>query len=361
VFLAKFSQLLIKPPRNLQYWMMPLPWVYRALLLNEFTSDDYAEGDPSEGEKILASWGFMYKGEPFTREWIGYCFAYLIPFVSKSETFNRFVVAFGDFIYHEDIYSPILSHLFHYLQLLLCMVASAACLNYLRMEPKPASAAPEPETEEEEEKDDGDVNESPLEDSFIPVDLSFKDLCYDVKSSKGSEKLRLLNNVSGVFSAGRMCALMGESGAGKTTLMDVIALRKASGNISGEVLLNGFPQEKISFRRCSGYVEQFDVQSAELTVRETIRFSAQLRLERSNPVFDSPNGLEDHVDYIIKTLELTREADILVGNEEEGGLTFEQKKRLSIAVELAVRKKSFVCEIFCFMATLISNEFGGSC
>ena len=78
-----FCQLITKPPRNLiQYWMMPLPWVYRALLLNEFTSDKYAEGDPSEGEKILASWGFMYKGEPFTREWIGYCFAYLIPFVS---------------------------------------------------------------------------------------------------------------------------------------------------------------------------------------------------------------------------------------------------------------------------------------
>jgi len=39
--------------------------------------------------------------------------------------------------------------------------------------------------------------------------------------------------------------------------MDVIALRKGSGNISGTVLLNGFPQEPISFRRCSGYVEQF--------------------------------------------------------------------------------------------------------
>ena len=50
---------------------------------------------------------------------------------------------------------------------------------------------------------------------------------------------------------------MGESGAGKTTLMDVIALRKRSGEISGDVLLNGFPQEPISFRRCSGYVEQF--------------------------------------------------------------------------------------------------------
>ena len=95
---------------------------------------------------------------------------------------------------------------------------------------------------------------------FVPVDLSFDNLCYDVKASTGGETLRLLNNVSGVFSGGRMCALMGESGAGKTTLMDVIALRKTSGTITGDVLLNGFPQEEVSFRRCSGYVEQFDVQ-----------------------------------------------------------------------------------------------------
>ena len=65
--------------------------------------------------------------------------------------------------------------------------------------------------------------------------------------------------------------------------MDVIALRKggvislggskASAGVSGEVLLNGFAQEENSFRRCSGYVEQFDVQSPELTVRETIKVS----------------------------------------------------------------------------------------
>lgn len=78
-----------------------------------------------------------------------------------------------------------------------------------------------------------------------------------------------------------------------------------------------------------------DVQSAELTVRETIQFSAQLRLEKSNPVYETPGGLNQHVDFIIKALELTRESEVLVGNEEDGGLTFEQKKRLSIAVELA--------------------------
>ena len=67
-------------------------------------------------------------------------------------------------------------------------------------------------TETEEEKEEGDkedeVAKASLRDAaFIPVDLSFKDLCYEVKASTGSEKLRLLNNVSGVFSAGRMCAL----------------------------------------------------------------------------------------------------------------------------------------------------------
>jgi ABC-type multidrug transport system ATPase subunit len=61
--------------------------------------------------------------------------------------------------------------------------------------------------------------------------------------------------------------------------MDVIAIRKRSGTITGSILMNGWPQETVSFRRCSGYVYQFDVQSPELTVRETILFSARLRLD----------------------------------------------------------------------------------
>lgn len=77
------------------------------------------------------------------------------------------------------------------------------------------------------------------------------------------------------------------------------------------------------------------MQSAELTVRETITFSAVLRLDRSDPVFESLDGLKQHVNLVIDMLELTNEADLLVGNTEEGGLTFEQKKRLSIAAELA--------------------------
>jgi ABC-type multidrug transport system ATPase subunit len=130
-----------------------------------------------------------------------------------------------------------------------------------------------------------------------------------------------------------MCAVMGSSGAGKTTLMDIIAMRKTTGSVEGDIRLNGFPQDETAFRRCSGYVEQFDVQTQQLTVRETVLFSARMRLDALKVEKDEDK--QAFVDNVLKTLELTPLADVLVGNSTEGGLTFEQKKRLSIAVELS--------------------------
>lgn len=145
---------------------MPLSWVYRALILNQFTSEDYPD---ATGQAILRSQGFLYDGEPFAQEWIGYAFAYLLPFLA------------------------------------ICMVTSAACLRYLRMQPKPQGT---PNVAKDEKEDESLSNHAFAKDaSFVPVNLSFKDIRYEVKASKGSEKLRLLNNVSGVFRAGRMCAL----------------------------------------------------------------------------------------------------------------------------------------------------------
>lgn len=146
--------------------------MYRALLLNEFTSDDpeYADG---KGEQILAASGFLYKGEPFTRDWIAYCFLYLFFF------------------------------------LIVVMSASAFALSRYRMAPKPKSSptSEKEETMQESEKETEEEGSSSEDAAFLPVQLSFKDLSYEVKSSKGSNTLRLLNNVSGVFSSGRMCAL----------------------------------------------------------------------------------------------------------------------------------------------------------
>jgi ABC-type multidrug transport system ATPase subunit len=125
---------------------------------------------------------------------------------------------------------------------------------------------------------------------------------------------------------------MGSSGAGKTTLMDVLALRKSTGEVSGKILMNGHPQEEKSFRRCTGYVEQFDTQSPQLTIRETVEFSAQLRLDEKTT---SSEAIPKFVDQVLYMLELTNLQDLQVGSDEEGGLSFEQRKRLSIAVEVA--------------------------
>jgi ABC-type multidrug transport system ATPase subunit len=97
--------------------------------------------------------------------------------------------------------------------------------------------------------------------------------------------------------------------------------------------LNGHPQEELSFRRCAGYVEQFDVQSAQLTIRETCDFSAKLRLESSAPEVTT-ESISKFVDQTLHMLELTDIQDLQVGSDESGGLSFEQRKRLSIAVEL---------------------------
>lgn len=81
-------------------------------------------------------------------------------------------------------------------------------------------------------------------------------------------------------------------------------------------------------------MEQFDVQSPELTVRETVIFSARLRLDPE--VVKTDEEKLAFVDQILEEVELSNLADSLVGFDDGvGGLSFEQKKRLSIAVELA--------------------------
>ena len=100
--------------------------------------------------------------------------------------------------------------------------------------------------------------------------------------------------------------------------MDVLALRKSSGKITGDVRVNGHAQEANSFRRMSGYVEQFDVQSPQLTIRETVEFSTKMRLDESIQVETKLKFSEQ----ILEKLELLNIGHLLVGN-----LSFEQTKR----------------------------------
>jgi ABC-type multidrug transport system ATPase subunit len=60
--------------------------------------------------------------------------------------------------------------------------------------------------------------------------------------------------------------------------MDVLAGRKTSGYIEGDIRISGYPKRQETFARISGYCEQSDVHSPQLTVHESLIFSAALRL-----------------------------------------------------------------------------------
>lgn len=90
--------------------------------------------------------------------------------------------------------------------------------------------------------------------------------------------MELLNDISGSFRPGVLTALMGVSGAGKTTLLDVLAGRKTSGYIEGNITISGYPKKQETFARVSGYCEQNDIHSPNVTIYESLMLSAWLRL-----------------------------------------------------------------------------------
>ena len=92
------------------------------------------------------------------------------------------------------------------------------------------------------------------------------------------DRLQLLRDVSGAFRPGILTALVGVSGAGKTTLMDVLAGRKTGGYIEGTISISGYPKNQETFARISGYCEQNDIHSPYVTVYESLLYSAWLRL-----------------------------------------------------------------------------------
>lgn len=159
--------------------------------------------------------------------------------------------------------------------------------------------------------------------------LTWEDLCYDVPVPSG--QLRLLKNVYGYVKPGQLTALMGASGAGKTTLLDVLASRKNIGVISGDKLVDGLPPGT-AFQRGTSYAEQLDVHEASATVREALRFSADLR----QPYETSREEKYAYVEEIISLLEMEDMADAVIG-DPESGLAVEQRKRVTIGVELAAK------------------------
>lgn len=187
-----------------------------------------------------------------------------------------------------------------------------------------------------ESSDNSAVIQSGPEDTSNTQDLvrnesvfTWKNLTYTVKTPSGDRVL--LDNVQGWIKPGMLGALMGSSGAGKTTLMDVLAQRKTEGTIHGSILVDGRPLP-VSFQRSAGYCEQLDVHEPYATVREALEFSALLRQSGEVPTEEKLR----YVDTVVDLLELHDLEHTLIGRPG-AGLSVEQRKRVTIGVELVAK------------------------
>ncbi|KAG5249759.1 pleiotropic drug resistance protein [Salix suchowensis] len=172
---------------------------------------------------------------------------------------------------------------------------------------------------------------------FEPHSITFDDVIYSVDMPQEmkvqgvvEDRLVLLKGVNGAFRPGVLTALMGVSGAGKTTLMDVLAGRKTSGYIEGDIKISGYPKKQETFARIAGYCEQNDIHSPHVTVYESLLYSAWLRLP---PEVDSETR-KMFIEEVMELVELDSLRNALVGLPGVNGLSTEQRKRLTIAVEL---------------------------
>ncbi|KAG7382117.1 hypothetical protein PHYPSEUDO_005193 [Phytophthora pseudosyringae] len=271
------------------HWISPMSWSLRALAVNQYRAGSF---------------------DVCVYESIDYCATYRVTMGEYnlklfSMQTDKVWVLYG-IIYTFAIY-------------LVFMFLSYLGLEYLRFQ------APE----------NVDVSENAGEDasrerhSVYPVTVAFKDLWYSVPDPHNpKESLDLLKGITGFTLPGSITALMGSSGAGKTTLIDVIAGRKTGGTITGKILLNGYEASDLAIRRSTGYCEQMDVHSDAATFREALTFSSFLRQDSSV----SEATKNDSVDECMELLGLEGIADQIIR-----GSSMEQMKRLTIGVELAAQ------------------------
>ncbi|CAL1399870.1 unnamed protein product [Linum trigynum] len=298
------------------YWASPMMYGQNAIVINEFHGKSWSHIPPNSTEslgiQVLRSRGFFTEPHWY---WLGvgatfgFLFLFNIVFVLALTFLDKFEKLKA--VIPEDEAIP-----------------SAGAVE---MSTSGSTIAGNADDEASESKKKGMVL------PFEPYSLTFDDVIYSVDmpqemKSQGvtEDKLVLLKGVSGAFRPGVLTALMGVSGAGKTTLMDVLAGRKTGGYIEGNITISGFPKKQETFARISGYCEQNDIHSPQVTVYESLVYSAWLRLPKE---VDQKTRML-FVEEVMDLVELNPIRNSLVGLPGVTGLTTEQRKRLTIAVEL---------------------------
>ena len=175
-------------------------------------------------------------------------------------------------------------------------------------------------------------------DVVEPIDLVFQNLFYSVedkvesKIQKKEVKKIILNNLTGYFCHGRLTAIMGPSGAGKTSLMEIISGQSKSGIVTGNLFLNGNLSDINAIKKRAAFVFQDDVILNTMTVKEALYMSALLRL----PENISNEEKMNRVNEMISILHLENCKDTVVGDSLTKGISGGERKRLSVGMEMII-------------------------
>ncbi|XP_069000478.1 ATP-binding cassette sub-family G member 8 [Embiotoca jacksoni] len=157
--------------------------------------------------------------------------------------------------------------------------------------------------------------------------LSEFKLPWEIKGNKQTA----INKLSLRVRSGQMLAVIGSSGCGKTSLLDIITCRDEGGTMaSGQILINGKPNTPQLVKKSIAHVRQDDRLLPHLTVRETLSFVAKLRL----PTHFTQAQRDQRVDDVIAELRLRQCAHTRVGNDYVRGVSGGERRRVSIAVQL---------------------------
>lgn len=178
--------------------------------------------------------------------------------------------------------------------------------------------------------DDEDVRLRPT------IEIAFKDLSLTLKGSKK----KLLRCVTGKLMPGHIAALMGPSGAGKTTYLSAVAGKATGCDVTGLVLINGKSESIRSYKKIIGFVPQDDIVHGNLTVEENLWFSARCRL--SADLSKAEKVLV--VERVIESLGLQGIRDSLVGTVEERGISGGQRKRVNVGLEMVMEPSLLILD-----------------
>ncbi|KAF7379976.1 hypothetical protein HZH68_016924 [Vespula germanica] len=178
--------------------------------------------------------------------------------------------------------------------------------------------------DKQQEEDDLNASYATQINEANTVDIIFENISYSVSLGFRKGRKEILHGINGRLQAKQLIALMGPSGAGKSTLLDVLSGFRETG-VDGVIYVNGRIRQLNSFRRCIAYITQDNRLESLLTVIESMRVAADLKLPINTPKYQKETIIED----ILTTLGLYEHL-----NTRAGRLSGGQKKRLSIALEL---------------------------